>query len=55
MLSADSEDGSEEELEALRERERAREVRREEAEYFDFLQSERFSMAELRRRIVPHE
>lgn len=35
--------------------ERAREVRREEAEYFDFLQSERFSMAELRRRIVPHE
>ena len=35
--------------------ERAREVRREEAEYFDFLQSERFSMAELRRRIMPHE
>ena len=35
--------------------ERAREVRREEAEYFDFLQSERFSMEELRRRIVPHE
>lgn len=34
---------------------RAREVRREEAEYFDFLQSERFSMEELRRRIVPHE
>ncbi len=34
---------------------RAEGVRREEAEYFDFLQNERFSMEELRRRIVPHE
>ena len=34
---------------------RARRVREEEAEYFDFLQSDRFSIKELRRRIVPHE
>jgi hypothetical protein len=34
---------------------RAHEVQAEEAEYFDFLASDRFSLAELRRRIIPHE
>ena len=34
---------------------RAREVQAEEAEYFDFLASDRFSLEELRRRIIPHE
>lgn len=35
--------------------ERAREVGQEEAEYFEFLESDRFSMEELKRRIVPHD
>ena len=34
---------------------RAEIVREEEAEYFDFLESDRFNMAELKRRIIPHE
>ena len=34
---------------------RARQVSAEEADYFAFLDSDRFSMAELRRRIIPHE
>ena len=34
---------------------RAREVQAEEAEYFDFLAGDRFSLEELRRRIIPHE
>ena len=35
--------------------ERAQAVREEEADYFAFLESDRFSMAELKRRIIPHE
>jgi regulator of RNase E activity RraA len=35
--------------------ERARQVTEEEAEYFAFLDSDGFSMDELRRRIIPHE
>lgn len=35
--------------------ERAEAVVEEEAEYFDFLESDRFNMAELKRRIIPHE
>ena len=34
---------------------RADAVREEEAEYFDFLESDRFNMKELKRRIIPHE
>ena len=34
---------------------RAETVREEEAEYFDFLESDRFNMEELKRRIIPHE
>ena len=34
---------------------RAEAVSEEEAEYFDFLESDRFNMAELKRRIIPHE
>ena len=34
--------------------ERAAAVRQEEADYFAFLESDRFSMEELKRRIVPH-
>ena len=34
---------------------RAETVHEEEAEYFDFLESDRFNMAELKRRIIPHE
>ncbi len=34
---------------------RAEIVREGEAEYFDFLESDRFNMAELKRRIIPHE
>jgi regulator of RNase E activity RraA len=34
---------------------RAEAVGEEEAEYFDFLESNRFSMEELKRRIIPHE
>ena len=34
---------------------RAEGVREEEAEYFDFLESDRFNMEELKRRIIPHE
>ncbi len=34
---------------------RAAEVQEEEREYFEFLESDDFNIAELKRRIIPHE